>query len=210
MNFDEAIHRIKERVKNPLPGKSAQLKMSPQPVDERRFDLLTPKSHRKGAVLLMIYPEGNQAFFPLIKRPNYPGVHGGQIALPGGKMDPTDADLIYTALREAEEEVAINPQKVTVLGSLTDLYIPASNFLVKPVIAFSEEIPDFVPEAREVQQILPTPLLSLFDKGILMRKKLIVNQGLELDTPYFEIQKEMVWGATAMILSEFLEILQSE
>ena len=210
MNFDEAIHRIKERVKNPLPGKSAQLKMSPQPVDERRFDLLTPKSHRKGAVLLMIYPEGNQAFFPLIKWPNYPGVHGGQIALPGGKMDPTDADLIYTALREAEEEVAINPQKVTVLGSLTDLYIPASNFLVKPVIAFSEEIPDFVPEAREVQQILPTPLLSLFDKGILMRKKLIVNQGLELDTPYFEIQKEMVWGATAMILSEFLEILQSE
>ncbi|MGM0945573.1 MAG: NUDIX hydrolase [Bacteroidota bacterium] len=210
MNFDEAIHRIKERIKNPLPGKNAQLKMSPQPVDERRFDLLTPKSHRKGAVLLMIYPEGNQAFFPLIKRPNYPGVHGGQIALPGGKMDPTDADLIYTALREAEEEVAINPQKVTVLGSLTDLYIPASNFLVKPVIAFSEEIPDFVPEAREVQQILPTPLLSLFDKGILMRKKLIVNQGLELDTPYFEIQKEMVWGATAMILSEFLEILQSE
>lgn len=210
MNFDEAIHRIKERISKPLPGKNAQLKMSPQPVDERRFDLLTPKSHRKGAVLLMIYPEGNQAFFPLIKRPNYPGVHGGQIALPGGKMDPTDADLIYTALREAEEEVAINPQKVTVLGSLTDLYIPASNFLVKPVIAFSEEIPDFVPEAREVQQILPTPLLSLFDKGILMRKKLIVNQGLELDTPYFEIQKEMVWGATAMILSEFLEILQSE
>ena len=207
MRFEEALQRIKEGVEKPLPGKEAHLKMSPQPVDARRFDPKIPQTHRRSAVLILLYPQGKDAFFPLIKRPVYRGAHSGQIALPGGKMEPTDPDIIYTALREAEEEVAVNPEKVSVLGKLSNLYIPTSNFLVTPILGFSEEIPDFIPEVREVQRILPTALKSLFDEPLRQRKQLKISPDLELDTPFFEIDQEMVWGATAMILSELIELL---
>lgn len=210
MRFEEALERIREGIVRPLPGKEAHLKMSPQPVDARRFDPKIPPTHRRSAVLIMLYPQGKEAFFPLIKRPVYAGAHSGQIALPGGKMEVTDPDIIFTALREAEEEVAINPEKVTVIGKLSNLYIPTSNFLVTPIIGFSEEAPDFVPEAREVQRILPTALKSLFEEPIRQRTQLKIDPNLELDTPFFEIDKEMVWGATAMILSEFLDLLQGQ
>ncbi|MFC3415035.1 NUDIX hydrolase [Algoriphagus hitonicola] len=210
MRFEEALQRIKDGIEKPLPGKEAHLKMSPLPVDAKRFDPKIPLSHRRSAVLIMLYPQGKDAFFPLIKRPVYRGAHSGQIALPGGKMEATDSDIVFTALREAEEEVAINPNKVTVLGKLSNLYIPTSNFLVTPILGFSEEIPDFIPEVREVQRILPTALKSLFEEPVRQRTQLRISPSLELDTPFFEIDQEMVWGATAMILSEFLELLQGK
>ncbi|WP_297335631.1 CoA pyrophosphatase [Algoriphagus sp.] len=184
--------------------------MSPQPVDTRRFDSKIPSTHRRSAVLVMLYPQGENAFFPLIKRPEYRGAHSGQIAFPGGKMEITDPDIFFTALREAEEEVAINPDKVTILGRLTDLYIPTSNFLVTPVLGFSQEVPDFIPERREVQRILPTSLKSLFEEPTRQRTQLKLNPSITLDTPFFEIDREMVWGATAMILSEFIELLKAK
>lgn len=194
---------------HPLPGKEAQLSMSPNPVDMRRFDPKPPENHRKGSVLILLYPNENKAFFPLIKRPIYPGVHSGQIAFPGGKMEEEDADEIDTALREAWEEVNILPNQVKLIGRMSDLFIPTSNFLVTPVLGYSERVPDFVPEEKEVARIIQAAVSTLYEPDFRKQKILEFSDNFRLDTPYFEVEKEMVWGATAMILSELLQILEN-
>lgn len=209
MDFKEVLDLLERGMKRPLPGKAAHLQMSPNPVDLSRFDPILPVDYRKGAVLILVYPENQKAFFPLIKRPDYPGVHSGQIALPGGKMEPGDADIIQTALREASEEVGIDPYQVKIIGQLSDLYIPASKFLVSPILGFSDSRPDFVPEIREVSRIIPTPLRELHLPEQRKRKVLEFENNFRLDTPYFEIDQEMVWGATAMILSELILLLEN-
>lgn len=208
MEFEEAVQRLKYSIHQPLPGKEAQMRMSPRPVNRSRFDPQLPPNHRKGAVLILIYPQDGQAYFPLIKRPEYPGVHSGQVAFPGGKMEEEDESLIITALREAQEEVSIDPAKVEILGKITDLFVPASNFLVSPIVGISHEIPDFVPEIREVQRIIPTQVSQLISPEIIQTTILEIHDQIKLDTPYFEIDQEIVWGATAMILGEFIQLLK--
>ncbi|WP_235009895.1 NUDIX hydrolase [Algoriphagus boritolerans] len=181
--------------------------MSPIPIDIRRFEPVLPADHRKSGVLILFYPDERGAFFPLIKRPEYVGFHSGQVAFPGGKMELSDADIIQTALREAEEEVGVDRDQVRVLGRLSDLYIPTSNFLVSPVVGFLEKRPEFIPEANEVSRIIPTAVPLLFNPEIKKRKMLTIGKSMNLDAPYFEIDGEIVWGATAMILSELIQIL---
>jgi 8-oxo-dGTP pyrophosphatase MutT (NUDIX family) len=209
MNFDRVIRRLEHALKAPLPGKHAHMKMSPIPMDTRRFEGVLPENHRKSGVLILFYPDGQSTFFPLIKRPEYVGFHSGQIALPGGKMEITDANVVQTALREAEEEVGVDRSQVTVLGNLSDLYIPTSNFLVSPVLGFMDKRPEFLAEAKEVSRIIQAELPFLFNPEIRKQKILKMSQSLSLDTPYFEIDGEVVWGATAMILSELIQVLQS-
>jgi 8-oxo-dGTP pyrophosphatase MutT (NUDIX family) len=209
MDFKEVLSFLEKGLNLPLPGKDAQMLMSPRPVDMRRFDPPMTVNQRKGAVLILFYPENHHAFFPLIKRPVYQGIHSGQIALPGGKMESGDVDVIQTALREASEEVGIYPEKVRVLGQISDLYIPASNFLVSPILGFCESKPTFVPEIREVEQIISTALSDLFIPELQKRKFLEVGPDFMIDAPYFKIDEEMVWGATAMILSEVIQLLKN-
>ena len=209
MDFKEVLSLLEKGMKHPLPGKEAQLSMSPNPQDLRRFDTKLPLNHRKSAVLILFYPNQDKAFFPLIKRPVYPGVHSGQIALPGGKMEDEDQDVIDTALREAWEEVGVHPQQVKLIGKMSDLFIPTSNFLVSPILGYSEEMPDFVPEEKEVARIIETAVSTLYEPSIRKKKILEFSNNFRLDTPYFEVDKEMVWGATAMILSELLQILEN-
>ena len=210
MDFDRLIAILERKLKEPLPGKEAHLIMAPQPVDQRRFDPKLPEHHRKSGVLLLFYPDSEHIFFPLIKRPNYPGVHGGQISLPGGKMEPEDFNVVQTALREAEEEIGVEKDQITVLGQMTDLYIPTSNFLVSPVVGFQTVVPRMTPEEKEVQRIISAQVSQVLDAGIRKRKNLDIRPSLRLDTPYFEIDGEMVWGATAMILSELSWLLSSD
>jgi 8-oxo-dGTP pyrophosphatase MutT (NUDIX family) len=210
MEIDQLKKLLVQALKQPLPGKTAHLLMSPQPVDVRRFSIEVPQNHRKSGVLLLFYPNSGKGFFPLIKRPVYPGVHSGQVALPGGKMEAEDPDVIFTALREAEEEIGIDAAKVEVMGRLSDLYIPASNFLVSPVIGFLEEIPRFVPEQKEVSRIISTSVLEISRPDIRKRRLLELGAGIRLDTPFFYIDGEVVWGATAMILSELLCLLKDK
>lgn len=209
MNYEELVQKLSKGLSQPLPGKIAHLRMSPSPVDVKRFDPKLPENYNRSAVLLLFYPDGNDAYFPLIKRPIYKGVHSGQIALPGGKYEEIDQDLAQTALREANEEVGINPSKVELLGKMTDLFIPPSNFLVSPYLGITKEKPVFVPEEKEVNRILLTPVRTLQSPEILKRRELLMGDKFKLDTPFFELEGETVWGATAMILSELLQIIKN-
>ena len=123
-------------------------------------------------------------------------------------MEKTDENVIQTALREAEEEVGIDRHQVRLLGKLTDLYIPTSNFLVSPVVGFLEGTPEFIPDENEVSRIVKTDLDFLLSPEIRKRTVLELGENIRLDTPYFEIDGEVVWGATAMILSELIQVLE--
>lgn len=209
MDFQQAINSLKNGLKKPLPGQLAQKTMSPLPIDPRRFNFNFSESPRKGAVLILIYPEADEAFFPLIKRPTYAGVHSGQIAFPGGKMEPEDENIVFTAVREAWEEVGVLPEEVRIIGQISDLFVPASNFLVSPIIGYSERKPDFIPEIKEVDRIIETPLKQLLNLQTKKQKIVEIDGQFKLDTPYFDISNEVVWGATAMILGEFIQVLEN-
>lgn len=208
MEFNHLIQLLERVLKSPLPGRSAQMMMSPVPIDMRRFEPVLPSNHRKSGVLILFYPDKMGSYFPLIKRPEYVGFHSGQVAFPGGKMEISDENIVQTALREAEEEVGVDRRLVQVLGKLSDLYIPTSNFLVSPIVGFLEKSPDFIPEAKEVSRVIQTELPLLFKPEVKKRKILKLGPDLNLNTPYFEIDGEVVWGATAMILSELIQVLQ--
>ncbi len=201
MELIKVVRKLERLLREPLPGRIGHVTMLPQLVDEKRFAVR--EDHRKGAVLMLFYPDSNSSFVPFIKRPEYPGVHSGQIAFPGGKWEPEDADLSVTALRETEEEIGIYAEKVTLLGKLSDVYIPPSNFLVSPYIGFLEEKPEFRPDPIEVERIISCPFPILLDKEIRKLTQVKGSIGSSFEAPYFDIENEVVWGATAMMLGEF-------
>ncbi|MCH7409279.1 CoA pyrophosphatase [Belliella sp. DSM 111904] len=209
MEFEKVIERVQKMLESPLPGRVGQLSMSPRPVDESRFGNMVPDDVRKGAVLILFYPDKSNAFVPFIKRPSYDGPHGGQVALPGGKWDDTDADLSFTALREAEEEIGVDAAKVELIGNLSDLFIPPSNFLVRPYLGFINQKPKFVPDPYEVDRIIQCQVNQLIDKKIRKEGEIVVRGNYKLQAPYFDIDSEMVWGATAMMLGEFMYLWEN-
>ncbi len=208
MDFSHLIRLLADRLPAALPGKDAHLRMSPRPIDQRRFAAKLPENLRKSGVLILFYPEGRDIHLPLIKRPEYPGFHSGQIAFPGGKMEIGDENIVQTALREAEEEIGISGNQVKVLGQLSDLYIATSNFLVSPVVGYVEDRPALEADAHEVAKIILTDLNYLLGPEIRKEKVLALERGVKINAPYYEIDGEVVWGATAMILSELIQVLE--
>ncbi|MFD2037376.1 NUDIX hydrolase [Belliella marina] len=209
MDFKEVIRKLEGMLKQPLPGRQGQISMAPIPVDESRFLEPKPLNPRKGAVLMLFYPGEDNTMVPFIKRPSYDGVHGGQVAFPGGKWEEVDGDLAQTALRETEEEIGVKQSSINLLGSLSDLYIPPSNFLVSPYIGFVEEKPIFIPDPFEVDRIISCPIELLTNLDIRKKGEITVRSEIKLQAPYFEIEKEMVWGATAMMLGEFMHLWEN-
>lgn len=157
-------------------------------------------------MLILFYPYQGSIHLPLILRPQYDGVHAGQMAFPGGRMERNDESLIRTALREAQEEIGIRLTDVNVLGKLTELFIPPSNFFVLPVIGAIPYRPDFYPDPREVEQVIEVPLDTLLDDTIVGDTQIDVR-GITIDAPFYQIQNHRVWGATAMMIAELLTII---
>jgi 8-oxo-dGTP pyrophosphatase MutT (NUDIX family) len=169
----------------------------------RPLDNATPSS-----VLLLLYPADGEISTVFIQRPEYDGIHSGQIALPGGKAEIADHDPAFTALREAREEIGIDPEKVTIIGKLTDLYIPPSNYLVSPFIAFSPERPVFTIDPEEVKKTLEVRIADLVSGQNIREERIRIREGFEITAPAYVIKGEIIWGATAMMIAEFCEILR--
>jgi 8-oxo-dGTP pyrophosphatase MutT (NUDIX family) len=207
MEFADLIHALAEELQKPLPGRAAQLKMSSMTRMRELMKWSVPESARLSSVLILLYPFRGTIGLVLMLRPDYRGVHSRQISLPGGKKEETDESLIFTALREASEEIGIEPGQVRVIGQLTELYIPPSNFLVTPIVGYSSHTPVFRADPGEVERIIQISLKDLMDERNRMIKKIRISVGLTLNAPAYCLHGDIIWGATAMMLSEFLEIV---
>ncbi len=183
-----------------LPGEKAQRMMAP----EFRGEPWHQSDPVRAAVLILMYAYGDRISLALIKRNVYEGPHSAQVSFPGGAWEESDGSLKMTALRETREELGIN-EKVTVLGTLTGLYIPVSNFMVTPFVGYLNHRPLFHPDPTEVQYVIEAPLESLMDP-VNRRSETVSRNGQYMVVPYYSIKGEKIWGATAMILSEYLQL----
>jgi 8-oxo-dGTP pyrophosphatase MutT (NUDIX family) len=197
---------IQVKLLHALPGLEAQMLMAP-PV-RRKSDM--PSSNvRLGGVLILLYPKNKVWHVLLMERTSDGGVHSGQISFPGGKYEPNDYTITYTAMRECKEEMGTDFDSYKILGGLTPLFIPPSNFYVTPLLAVSTEVPLFKPSIQEVKHVLEVPLSTLFanehkDEQEVYRSD---DNTLVMRAPVYKLPTgEIIWGATAMMLSE-LEVL---
>ncbi|HSH50364.1 MAG TPA: CoA pyrophosphatase, partial [Bacteroidales bacterium] len=157
--YTNFFNQLKEEFKKELPGEMAQNKMAPK--IRRHFKTFSKR--RNAGILILLFAKNNQLYTVCIKRTEYNGAHSGQISFPGGKFEPGDQTLEQTALRESKEEIGIDPEKVSVLGKLTPLYIPVSNFYVLPFVGFYASAPKFNREPDEVEKIIEIPLSDLLN-----------------------------------------------
>ena len=202
---DLFISQLTEQLKKPLPGEEVQFEMAH--LKRERLVDTSHQSYKESAVLIFLYPNNVNAYeFVLIERPTYDGHHSAQMALPGGKKEAADIDLKATALREFKEETGCVETPV-IIGSLTALSIPVSQYIVYPFIAYLTIKPTFFPDEKEVKQLITVPLNELLNPSIIKETIVKPTEFLSLKTPYFDIQQKIVWGATAMILNEFKAIL---
>lgn len=207
MNFDELTRFLEKRVQQPMPGEAAHQRMKPKMADGSPLRLKHSTPPRKGGVLILLYEDEGGVRFPLIQRPSYEGIHSGQMALPGGRYENEDLDQFHTALRESQEEIGVEKDKVEIIGSLSEFFVAASNYMVLPVIGKIDHKPSFIPEPREVDDIVTPPVMHLIDPSRLKEKEMTVRNGFKMICPYFDLEGRTVWGATAMMLSEFVDIL---
>ena len=200
------IHYIQNSLSLPLPGERSHREMlSAQRMKElNTFTHISPPVN--SAVLIMLYKKNNEWYIPFIKRAIDNHIHSGQIALPGGKVEPSDKNLQMTALRETFEEIGIPQEDIAILGELTPLYIPPSNYQVYPFIGYcSNPNPIFKPDNKEVHHIIHIPVKQFSEPGIRQDRDFNVKQ-LHFSSPCFEIENDVIWGATAMIINEFLAL----
>jgi 8-oxo-dGTP pyrophosphatase MutT (NUDIX family) len=196
--------RVRAALAGALPGLDAQRLMAPVPrVGWRPADL--PADARLAAALLLLYEEHGVTTLALTVRASHLPQHAGQVCLPGGAQEPGEP-LEDTALRETAEEVGIEAAEVTVVGRLTPLHIPVSGFVLHPVVAVASAPPVFSPAPHEVARVLQVALPALCDP-LAVRVRMRRHDGQDFEVPYFLLDGEVVWGATAMVLAEFLAIL---
>ncbi|MEM7572251.1 MAG: CoA pyrophosphatase [Bacteroidota bacterium] len=209
MQLAPLIQRLENRLQAPLPGQAAHARLARGL--SRDLSLKPPTNARIAAVLQLIYPlDQQQAGIVYIRRSSREprDAHAGQISFPGGSQEAADQNLAFTALREAEEEVGINPRQVQLLGALTPLYIPVSNFMVHPYLAYSEVRPDFIAQEAEVAEILEFPFADFLRPDALSTTSMTFGNGLHLpEVPYWDVGGEVIWGATSMLTAELVELL---
>ena len=207
MKFSELCLKLNDRLLLSLPGQEAHDIFRATPVGDVRplFDHKHPP--RPGGVIILLYEHGGDIRFPLIKRPEYVGAHGGQISLPGGKAEQGE-DAVATALRECEEEIGVTPDSGNVLGKLSDFLVIPSNYLVTPIIAFMPSRPVFKPDSFEVSRVIEARLEDILAEKAVKQKEILAAGKYRMLAPHFEIENEVVWGATAMMLNEFRVVLK--
>ncbi|GAB5419268.1 MAG: CoA pyrophosphatase [Crocinitomicaceae bacterium] len=209
MTFADKIAAIQEITRDKLPGELAHADLMPVNRPYSSDVKKNAKGFRESAVAIVLYEERGALMSLLIQRPIYKGVHSQQIAFPGGKRDHGDPTIEFTARRECMEEIAIPADALKLLGRMTDVYIPVSKFIVAPHIFAVDALPPLIPDAREVDQIIPFNTSRLLDEDSVQFTDMKFSNGFtQKRVPYFQIENRVVWGATGMMLSEFRTILR--
>lgn len=206
MNFRALTQNLSKKLGEPLPGIEAHLKMA---TDDRMKWIRknqTVTNARKSSVLILLFEEKSVLHTILIRRTDYGGIHSGQVSFPGGQYEEKDGDLIETALRESEEEIGLQRDSLEILGVLSTIYIPPSNFNVLPVVACTRKRMTLSPDPSEVDSIIRIPITDLMSAENCREIDIPVHQSI-VRAPAFIFGNTVVWGATAMIISELLELL---
>jgi 8-oxo-dGTP pyrophosphatase MutT (NUDIX family) len=197
---------LRAALARPLPGLSVQMGMAPVPRPGTDRILDPTLNCRRAGVLVLFYPCGGELCLVLTRRTDAVDTHRGQISLPGGSMDPGE-DAVSAALREAWEELAVDTGPLEVLGELSPLYIPPSAFCIYPVVAYGADRPNFVPNPGEVAEVLEVSLAHLLDP-VTRGEEIWPIRGVDVRVPFYRVGHHKVWGATAMVLCELLELIQ--
>ena len=206
--FQFFIDNLKINLQKPLPGEEAQFEMAHVKREKIAANSIDADAYRPSAVLILLYPnEQQQTSVLLIERMTYNGHHSGQIAFPGGKVEPTDIDLQATALREFFEETGADAMP-NIIGKLTPVYIPVSKFMVQPFVSYVEQKPNFSASAYEVNALIEWEIDHLLNPNIIKETTVEPMPGYKLKTPYFDVQGKVLWGATAMMLNELKWVLK--
>ena len=200
----EFIHKLQNNLRSKLPGKKAHDIMRTGPKTPNVIKYIN-KPPIPSAVLILLYPKDNTFNFILTLRSNKVESHKGQISLPGGVQEK-DESLEHTALRETNEEIGVLPEIIELLGNLSTIYVPFSGFNINPYVGWTESVPDLQASEHEVEKIIEVSVDELIDDNN-QRKKNTTIRGVPVTMPYFNLNNEIVWGATSMILSEFKEII---
>jgi 8-oxo-dGTP pyrophosphatase MutT (NUDIX family) len=206
------VEVIQRAFEHPLPGWAGQQLMEPELLPDLYPDRLRPLinggSLRQAGVMIMLYPAEGELYCPLTRRKENLPDHGGQISLPGGSLENNEIPL-QAALRETEEEIGIPADRLKLLGALSPLYIPVSRFFLHPFVTFFPDTPPFKVQEDEVAELLLIPLAMLRDRQNHRSTTWPESRLPHLrHIPYFAVNGSMVWGATAMILSEFINLLE--
>ncbi len=210
MLFTDFIKFIPKIEKEKLLSTDAHIKMAPlERISYLKEENYKDKNPKKAAVLMLFYPKNKITHLALIVRNSYPGVHSSEVAFPGGKVEESDVNLQETALRETYEEVGVPPNKVKIIKPFSEIYIPPSNFLVFPFMGISHEELTFLPDATEVQQILEYSIVNFLDEKSISKVTMSTSYAAAIEVPTFLIKEHVVWGATAMMMSELKEVLKS-
>ena len=209
MLFTEFLNYIPKILTQPLPAVTAHIKMAPfERVATLNPEYYSKNNPRQSAVMMLFYPKDGQATLILIKRNTYPGIHSAQISFPGGKAEAFDKDLKDTALRETWEEIGILQSDINVVMPYTEIYIPPSNFLVAPFLGIALNEPVFKPNPDEVQELIELSLDVFLDDATIINTVMQTSYSQTTSVPAFKVGEHIVWGATAMILSELKETIK--
>ena len=210
MTFSTFTKRIVKIAYLDLPGEASHYKMAPiERLQELTKQSLKNNKSKKAAVMVLFYPnQDDETLLALILRNTYKGVHSAQVGFPGGKQEPSDISAEHTALRETHEEIGVLQQDITVLKKLTKIYIPPSNFFVQPFIGICKKTPQFILQKSEVEALIEVKLSDFLDDSIYCTRKLSTSYATDIEVPAYLLNNHVVWGATAMMLSEVRELLK--
>jgi len=198
---------LQARLATPLPGAVAHDLMRARALDKTMPNFTHKLPPRPGAVLILLYEDSGRICFPIIKRQEYVGAHSGQMSLPGGKTELGESP-VETALREAEEEIGVDRSQPKVIGQLSSFFVIPSNFIITPIVATIDRVPTFHADSYEVAAVHSAELSSLIAENAILEAEVISVGKYKMLAPHYLLDGAIVWGATAMILSEFRHVVR--